>query len=146
MQSKVWTIPGERMKADKPHRVPLSENTLKLLQQLPRIEGTPYVFPAPQNGKLSDMSLTTVIRRMHKSATENGSKGFLDPKQNRVVTTHGFRSTFRDWSAEQTNYPRQVCEQALAHQLPDAVEAAYLRTDYLDKRASLMREWAEYCG
>jgi len=145
MRSKVWTIPAERMKALKPHRIPLSKAACNLLQKLPRVEGTPYVFPAPKNGKLSDMALTGVIRNMHQSAIDEGRKGFLDPKQNRVATTHGFRSTFRDWTAEQTNYPRQVCEQALAHKLPDEVEAAYLRTDYLEKRASLMQEWAEFC-
>jgi len=146
LQSKIWTIPSERMKADKPHRVPLTETALNLLQVLPRIEGTPYVFPAPKNGKLSDMSLTSVIRRMHQTALEEGRKGFLDPKQNRIATAHGFRSTFRDWTAEQTNYPRQICEQALAHSLPDEVEAAYLRTDYLEKRTDLMEEWSEFCA
>ncbi|MCL2876349.1 MAG: integrase arm-type DNA-binding domain-containing protein [Betaproteobacteria bacterium] len=145
MQSKVWTIPAERMKGGRPHRVPLSEATFNLLQALPRIVGTDYVFPSPGNGKFSDIVFYNVIRRMHQAAIDEGQKGFLDPKQNKIITTHGFRSTFRDWAAEQTHYPRQVCEHALAHKLPDAVEAAYLRTDYLDKRASLMQKWATFC-
>jgi integrase len=92
------------------------------------------------------MSITMLIRRMHQDELDAGRSGFLDPKQNKVATTHGFRSTFRDWSADETDYPREVCEHALAHKLPDEVEAAYLRTDYLAKRASLMADWAKYCG
>jgi integrase len=83
---------------------------------------------------------------MHAAELNQGRKGFLDPKQNKVATTHGFRSTFRDWAAEQTNYPREACEHALAHKLPDSVEAAYLRSDFLAKRARLMADWACYCS
>jgi integrase len=146
LQSKIWSIPAKRMKAAKPHRVPLSEGALRVLQQLPRIQGTPYVFPAPRTEKLTDVSFFNLIKRIHESALKEGGKGFIDPKQNRIVTTHGFRSTFRDWAAEQTHYPREVCEHALAHQLPDAVEAAYLRTDFLERRTRLMEEWAAFCG
>ena len=71
--------------------------------------------------------------------------GYIDPKQNRIITTHGFRSTFRDWSADQTDYPREVCEHVLAHKLPDEVEAAYLRGAYLEKRKGLMSDWSKYC-
>ena len=74
---------------------------------------------------------------------ENGL-GYIDPKQNRVITTHGFRSTFHDWSADKTDYPREVCEHVLAHKLPDEVEAAYLRGAYLEKRKGLMADWAQY--
>ena len=81
---------------------------------------------------------------MYRSFKESGL-GYIDPKQNRVITTHGFRSTFRDWSADMTDYPREVCEHVLAHKLPDEVEAAYLRGAYLEKRKSLMADWAEYC-
>jgi len=146
LQAKIWSIPAKRMKADKAHRVPLSDSALRILQQLPRIEDSPYVFPAPMSEKLTDVSFYNLIRRIHESVLKEDGKGFIDPKQNRIVTTHGFRSTFRDWAAEQTNYPREVCEQALAHKLPDEVEAAYLRTDYLEKRACLMEEWAAFCG
>lgn len=71
--------------------------------------------------------------------------GYIDTKQNRVITTHGFRSTFRDWSADKTDYPREVCEHVLAHKLPNEVEAAYLRGAYLEKRKVLMADWAEFC-
>ncbi|AWL19848.1 integrase [Acinetobacter nosocomialis] len=86
------------------------------------------------------MTLTTLSKRTHKQKL----KGYIDPKQNRVITTHGFRSTFRDWSADKTDYPREVCE-VLAHKLPDEVEAAYLRGAYLEKRKGLMADWAGYC-
>lgn len=127
LASKVWTVPGERMKAGKEHRVPLSPSAIALLSKLPRIAGTDLVFPAPRGGPLSDMTLTAVLRRMKVPAT-----------------AHGFRSTFRDWAAERTNYPRDVAEMALAHTIGDKVEAAYRRGDLFDKRARMMAEWARF--
>ena len=81
---------------------------------------------------------------MHEQKVKENGIGYIDPKQNRVITTHGFRSTFRDWSADMTDYPREVCEHVLAHKLPDEVEAAYLRGAYLEKRKSLMADWAVF--
>lgn len=130
LPGRIWTVPAERMKAGKEHRVPLSDEVANLLEALPRIVGNPYVFPAPRGGQLSDMALTAVLRRMER----NG------------LTQHGFRSTFRDWAGETTAYPREVCEHALAHKLADGVEAAYQRGDLLAKRARLMADWARYCG
>ncbi|WP_161866813.1 tyrosine-type recombinase/integrase [Pseudomonas yangonensis] len=130
LPGRIWTIPAERMKAGKEHRVPLSDEAVKLLEALPRIVGNPYVFPAPRGGQLSDMALTAVLRRMERGG----------------LTQHGFRSTFRDWAGETTAYPREVCEHALAHKLADGVEAAYQRGDLLAKRARLMADWARYCG
>ena len=146
-KNKVWIIPKERMKADKEHRVPLSEQAIELLKSIQTdIEPQSYIFPAPRTGSmLSDMSLTALIKRMHEQKLKENGLGYIDPKQNRVITTHGFRSTFRDWSADMTDYPREVCEHVLAHKLPDEVEAAYLRGAYLEKRKSLMADWAEYC-
>ena len=123
----VWTIPAERMKARKEHRVPLSAQALALLEKLPRIHGCDYVFPSAKGGQLSDMTLSAVMRRMGLQAVP-----------------HGLRSTFRDWCAEHTNYPREVAEQALAHSLPDKVEAAYRRGDLFEKRRRLMAEWANF--
>ena len=125
----VWTVPAERMKARKEHRVPLSEAALAVLRTLPRIEGADLVFPAPRGGKLSDMTLTAVLRRMKVAAVP-----------------HGFRSTFRDWCAEHTNFPRDAAEMALAHAIGDKVEAAYRRGDLFSKRIRMMSTWADYCG
>lgn len=126
---KVWTIPAERMKAGKQHRVPLSAPAIALLKALPKLEGNDRVFPAPKGGQLSDMTLSAVCRRMEVDAVP-----------------HGFRSTFRDWCAERTNYPREVAEQALAHTISNATEAAYFRSDLFAKRARLMAEWVKFCG
>lgn len=128
LQAKVWTVPGDRMKMGKEHRVPLSDDAISLLHALPRMANNSLVFPAPRGGQLSDMTLTAVTRRMGAAAVP-----------------HGFRSTFRDWCAERTNYPRDVAEMALAHAIGDRVEAAYRRGDLFDKRTRLMTEWAAFC-
>ena len=125
----VWKVPASRMKAGKEHRVPLSPAALALLRAVPRMAGTDLVFPAPRGGLLSDMTLTAVLRRMGVAAVP-----------------HGFRSSFRDWCSERTNYPREVAEMALAHSIGDKVEAAYRRGDLFDKRRKLMTEWAAFCA
>lgn len=128
LQRKVWIIPAERMKAGKEHRVPLSDAAIKLLEALPRFEGTNLVFPSPRSGKpLSDMSLSAVTRRMGVD-----------------VVPHGFRSTFRDWTAERTNYPHEVAEMALAHMIQSKTERAYRRDDLFPKRALMMQDWANF--
>lgn len=129
LAEKTWTIPAGRMKAEKAHRVPLSPAAVTLLKALPRIVGSDYVFPSPRGKALSDMTLSAVTRRMGVDAVP-----------------HGFRSTFRDWCSENTNYPREVAEQALAHTISNAVEAAYRRGDLFEKRRRLMAEWAKYCA
>lgn len=146
-KNKGWIIPKERMKAERERRVPLSLEAINLLKLIQKhTQPQDFIFPAPRNGQmLSDMSLTTLIKRMHEQKFKENELGYIDPKLNRVITTHGFRSTFRDWSADKTDYPREVCEHVLAHKLPDEVEAAYLRGAYLEKRKGLMANWAEYC-
>lgn len=140
----VWTIPAERMKAEREHRVPLSAAAITLLQSLPRMAGTTLIFPSAKNGALSDMTLTAVIRRMHEASVKTGNAGWCDIYGN-VITAHGFRSTFRDWAGETTAYPREVIEHALAHQLKDKAEAAYARGTLFDKRRRLMDDWAKQC-
>lgn len=129
LQGAVWTIPATRMKAEREHRVPLSDKSLELLNALPHMAGTDLVFPSAKNTVLSDMTLTAVLRRMNLS-----------------VTAHGFRSTFRDWAGETTAYPKEVIEHALAHQLKDKAEAAYARGSQFNKRRRLMGDWAKYCS
>ena len=134
LEAAVWTVPPERMKAGKEHRVPLSAAAIKLLEAMPRIEGTELVFPAPRGGQLSDMALTALTRRMN----------FRDDA-GRVCVPHGFRSSFRDWVFERTDYPRDLAEAALAHALENKVEAAYRRGDALERRRAMMQAWANYC-
>jgi integrase len=138
---KLWTIPAERMKAKREHQVPLSDAALALLESMTKGDDADVVFAGTKGQPLSDMSLTAVIRRM------NGDKKPVWADANgESITVHGFRSTFRMWAAETTNYPREVAEHALAHQLPDAVERAYQRGSQFAKRAALMAEWAVYCA
>ena len=128
LEAALWIIPAKRMKAEKEHRVPLASSAVDLLRTLPRLAGTELVFPSPRGKELSDMGLTAVLRRM-----------------NLKITQHGFRSSFRDWAAEATNYPREVAEMALAHSIGDKVEAAYRRGDLFQKRREMMKDWAAYC-
>jgi len=129
LEAATWTIPAARMKAEREHIVPLSRAVLKLLKEQPREDKQPLVFPALRGGMLSDMALTAVTRRMEVNAVP-----------------HGFRSTFRDWCAETTNYPRDAAEMALAHAIGDKVEAAYRRGDLFGKRRHMMEDWAKFCA
>jgi integrase len=134
LQANVWTVPAERMKAGKEHRVPLSDSALAALQAVLPLrddEAGGWVFPGGKRGQpLSNIAMIMLLRRMERAD----------------LTVHGFRSTFRDWAAESTNHPREVAEQALAHVLSDRVEAAYRRGDLFEKRRRLMEDWAKFCG
>jgi len=145
LRNKVWTVPADRIKAQKEHRVPLSARAVQLLRSLPRTGGTDLVFPAPNGGSLSDMTLTGVIRRMNERE-EGGELRWTDPQSGKQVVPHGFRSTFRDWAAERTNYPRELAEMALAHAIDSKAEAAYRRGDLFEKRRRMMDDWARFCG
>jgi integrase len=131
LDDRLWSIPAERMKMGRPHVVPLSEETIGVLQRASqyRVPTTDLVFPGQKLKRpLSDMSLLKILRDMDLA-----------------VTVHGFRSAFRDWVAEQTNFPGDVAEAALAHSVSNKVEAAYRRTDFLAKRRELMRDWGRFC-
>lgn len=132
LTNKTWTIGAERMKAHKEHRIPLSPRALQIIEGMQTIAtGGEFVFPGRQECKsLSNMAMLALLKRM----------GRIN------LTTHGFRSTFRDWTAECTNYPREVAEMALAHSVGDKVEAAYRRGDLFEKRYHLMTDWAQYCS
>ena len=148
LEAGVWVIPAIRMKAGVEHHVPLSKEAIALISKMPRVDK--YVFTSATYGKaLSDMSLTAVLKRMHEANIKSGGKGWIDPKEdNRRITSHGFRSTFRMWGAESVShsFPREVIEFALAHKLPDQVESSYQRGTVFDKRIPLMQTWADYCG
>ncbi len=126
-----WTIPAKRMKAKKEHLVPLSKRAVKILmqQKANKIEGNDFLFPGRRDKPLSRGVFDTVLSRMERTD----------------ITTHGFRSSFRDWAGETTAYPREVIEHGMAHQLKDKAEAAYARGSLFDKRRRLMEDWAKYC-
>jgi integrase len=129
LKSKLWTIPPERMKAGKEHRVPLAPRAIAIIEEMAEIRLNEFVFPGIKQGRpLTDAGVRKLVRELHEG-----------------VTRHGFRSTFRDWAAETTSFPNHVVEMALAHAVSDAVEAAYRRGDLLDKRRKLMEAWAAYC-
>jgi integrase len=128
---RVWTIPGERMKAGRPHRVPLTDGMLIILEELQQLGlSREFAFVGPNKQRpFSDMALSAVLRRMKIEK----------------CTVHGFRSSFRDWAGDATDFPREVAEAALAHVVGDATERAYRRGDAFEKRRSLMDAWARYC-
>ncbi len=135
LEARVWTIPAARMKAGREHRVPLSDAVMQLLAEAAKRrqeqQADAFVFPGVKTGKLlSNMALLMLLRRMGRDD----------------LAAHGFRSTFRDWCAEATNYPREIAEAALAYVLKDKTEAAYQRGDLLEKRRLLMTDWAEFGG
>lgn len=137
----VWTIPAERMKARVEHRVPLTKSAVKLLETLDRIDGSEFVFPAPRDGMLSDAALSACMKRIN-AARAGG--GYLDRQSGRPAVPHGVRSTFRDWAAERTEYPRDMAEIALAHTVGSEVERAYRRGDMVEKRRAMMAEWGRF--
>ncbi|MBF0354435.1 MAG: integrase arm-type DNA-binding domain-containing protein [Alphaproteobacteria bacterium] len=130
LKENVWTIPGERMKSGREHRVPLASRAKAILVKQQKL-GNDYVFPGKNKRQpLSNMAMLKLLQRLNRSD----------------LTVHGFRSTFRDWAAEQTDFPREVAEAALAHVVGDKVEAAYRRGDLFEKRRGMMESWATYCG
>jgi integrase len=128
---RLWTVPAERMKAGKEHRVPLSDAVLAVLDEMQKVRSGDFVFPGGKVGRpISNMAMLMLLRRM----------GHVN------LTTHGFRSSFRDWAAERTGFPAEVAEMALAHTVSDKVEAAYRRGDLFEKRRQLADAWARFCA
>jgi integrase len=127
LAARIWTIPGERMKGDNEHRVPLSDSALAILRELPR-HGDAVFAGRSTGGVMNPDAMADVLAKLRPG-----------------MTVHGFRSTFRDWAAETTGYPSEVVEMALAHAIPSGVEAAYRRGDLFEKRRRLMDDWARYC-
>ncbi len=126
-KKRAWTIPAHRMKAGREHRVPLSDQAIRILRLAQKL-GKTHVFPGLRGGAMSSMAMLMLLRRMQPG-----------------ITVHGFRSSFRDWAAECTGYSHEVCEMALAHTIGNKAEAAYRRGDLFEKRRRLMDDWANYC-
>lgn len=131
LQAKVWTVPAERMKAGRQHRVPLSPAAVDILTSLKQKQISDYVFPGQRKGRpLSASAMEMLLRRLKADQ----------------FTVHGFRSSFRDWAGDRTSFPRDIAEAALAHRIGDATELAYRRADALDKRRKLMEAWSKFLG
>ena len=130
MEAQEWRIPAARMRANRDHRVPLSTRALAVLREARSVsEDSELVFPSARGRALSDATISKMVRELGIGAVP-----------------HGFRSSFRDWAAECSDAPREVCELALAHVNTDRVEAAYRRTDLFERRRDLMEEWAVFLG
>ena len=128
LEARAWTVPATRMKGGREHRVPLSDPAMAILREMEKARISDYVFPSIKRSKpLSNMAMAMMLRGMDVDST-----------------VHGFRSAFRDWSAECTNFPNEVCEAALAHVIENKAEAAYRRGDMLERRRKLMDAWAQY--
>ncbi|MCU9846721.1 site-specific integrase [Defluviimonas sp. WL0024] len=152
IRSAVWVIPAGRMKAKREHRVPLTREAVAILLD---VSGMPYgdgwqkpaasalVFPAPRGGKLSDMTISAVMRRMQEAEEKAGREGYLDPRSKKPAVPHGIRSTFRDWAAER-GYERDMAEIALAHTVGSEVERAYRRSDMLERRRAMGETWGRF--
>jgi integrase len=131
INDNIWVVPGRRMKSGCEHRVPLSGPAMAILGEMLAVAGNASVVFTGRNGQ--PLALTTMLKMLRRI-------GYAD------ITVHGFRSTFRDWCAEATNYPREVAEAALAHANPNRTEAAYRRGDLFERRRTLMEDWAELCS
>lgn len=144
LKAGMWVIPALRMKMNREHRIPLTHEAIEILSALPRVENNPLIFPAPRGGQLSDMTLSQAMKRLHAADIAQGGPGFVDRVSMRPAVPHGLRSTFRDWVAEDTHFPGDMAEVALAHRISNAVEASYRRGDMVEKRRALMSAWADF--
>ena len=130
LDAGLWAIPGSRMKSGRPHKVPLSDRAIEIIREMRSAPVSDYIFPGQRpNRPLSNMSMTMLLRRMQ-----------IDD-----VTVHGYRSSFRDFAGDRTNFAREIAEAALSHSIGDAVERSYRRGDALEKRRALMAQWSSFC-
>jgi integrase len=157
LDAAMWTVPAERMKMRKEHRVPLTAEAVALLRSLPTMHGSPFVFFAERGGQMSDMTLSAVMRRMQEAElkrlakadaaagreTSTEPRGYIDPRSKRPAVPHGIRSTFSDWAAEQ-GFDRTLSEMALAHVVGSEVERAYRRTDLVERRRAMLASWGGF--
>ena len=144
--NKLWHLTAERMKRDKAHTVPLSDQAIALLNAQERRSDSEFIFPAVRGGMVSDATLSATVKRMHEDELKAGGNGWIDPETGRRIVPHGFRSSFKDWARSCTRFADEVSELALAHINDDKTRAAYARDQLIPKRIPLMQQWADYCG
>lgn len=145
LEAGMWNVPGENMKTGKPLRVPLSPAALDVLRASPRFAGTDLIWPGERGLKpLGDNKLSEIPKLLNAAEAAAGRPGWRDRDSGKDATPHGFRSSFRDWAAEHTEYPRELAEIALAHDVGSSVERAYMRSDMVEKRRELMNDWGRF--
>lgn len=145
----IWTIhPGRQSSkippSGRPHRVPLSQQALGLLEEAPRLQDCSFVFPAARGGAMSDAALAAVMKKIHLSRCQSDGIGYVDAGSSMAAVPHGLRSTFRTWVGERTNYDGDMAEIALAHKVGSKVQQAYDRSDQLEKRRTMMSDWSDF--
>ena len=140
IDTALWTIPADRMKASKEHCVPLTPNAVALVNALPKMKGSDFVFPAARGGMLSDMALSACMKRINEAKIG----GYIDSRSGRPAVPHGIRSAFRDWVSEHTDYPRDMAAISLAHSVGSDVERADRRGDQIEKRRAMMADWGQF--
>jgi integrase len=142
--NRIWVQNADRTKTKKEHRVPLSEQAYRIVMQAERFAGTNLIWSTPNMRTMSDMALTSVLKKMDEQEVKSGGDGWRDRQSGKRATAHGFRSTFKDWTVDATEYPSEMAEVALAHNVANFFEQAYRRTDMLGKRRAMMQAWADY--
>lgn len=146
LDAAVWRLSADRMKADKPHVVPLSCAAVDLLMSLPRDNPARLVFPNSKGLELSDMALSKLLKDVHAADLKNHGPGYIDPQLDRIATPHGTaRSSFKDWCRQHNRFPDEWSELALAHVNSDQTRAAYARGELLEERRGMMEAWGRYC-
>ena len=144
-EKRLWTIPAKHTKTNKEHTIPLSGRAYEIVWELPKGRG--FIFPGFKEGKpMGGNVFRRLLLGINAQRVRNGKAPFFDPKEgNREITAHGFRSSFRDWAGDRTDYERDLLEHALGHAVAQKVEAAYRRESAVEKRRKLMEAWASYC-
>ncbi|MCL2874814.1 MAG: integrase arm-type DNA-binding domain-containing protein [Betaproteobacteria bacterium] len=145
-EAGVWIIPAARMKAANDHRAPLSADALRVLADMKEAKTDNLVFPGARCKPMASSTLVNILKQTNDERIERSLPAWRDAKTGETITMHGFRSTFRDWAADLTDYPNEMAEMALAHTVDSAVEASYRRGDMLQKRRAMMQDWADYCA
>jgi integrase len=147
LESGIWAVPDDEHKTGKLFEIPLPLRAVEILKGLPRERGNPHVFIGGRKGRgLSNAAMAELLKGMHKARASAGLPALTDKHSGRLAVPHGFRSSFRDWAGDCTNFARELIETAMSHKIPDRVEAAYRRSSALEKRRKLMDAWARYCS
>ena len=147
LEAGVWTVSDGRHKTGEDFEIPLSKRAIEILNSLPRERGSSFVFPGGKaKAPLSSAAMSEFLKGMHKARAAVGLPAWVDKASGRLAVPHGFRSSFRDWAGDRTNFARELIETAMSHKIKDRAEAAYRRSAALEKRRQLMEAWARYCA